>query len=233
MKLNKKLIMAVAVAGLTALVSSNTVQADDEIRILPAANAITVSSGSFSINNPTTVTIPDVEVYLKEVEAEEKAIALQKQKEAEAAAAAEAARIAEENRTVLPVDGGQITSDFGVVRNVILQDGRYWSDVHNGVDYVNGNPNAPIRAYKKGTVVEAGVNSSGAYYVIIKHDGHYSNYYHMAAGSLTVKVGDQVSAGQTIGIMGSTGFSTGNHLHFGISSAQNSGDLNPHDFLPS
>ncbi|MFQ9094660.1 MAG: M23 family metallopeptidase [Ruminococcus sp.] len=84
-------------------------------------------------------------------------------------------------------------------------------------------------AAKSGTVVRVVTGCSHNYpksgscgcgggygnYVIIQHDGTYSTLYgHMA--SVSVSVGQSVSAGQTIGYVGSTGFSTGFHLHFEV-----------------
>ena len=87
--------------------------------------------------------------------------------------------------------------------------------MHNGVDLAVGH--TPIYATRAGVVVIAQWNDSAGYYVTIDHgDGFRSVYMHMCKKPY-VKVGDFVSAGQELGCVGSTGASTGNHLHFGIS----------------
>ena len=86
---------------------------------------------------------------------------------------------------------------------------------HNGVDLA-GVKGTAIYAAKGGTVSSTGYDSSRGYYVIIDHgDGFKSYYYHMT--HYIVSRGQSVSRGKTIGYMGSTGASTGPHLHFGIS----------------
>ena len=224
----RQLIAAATVlAGITF---ASSARANEITNIASAAEEITLTSGQITVGNPGTVHLPETATFLKEVQAEEEAA--KKAAEEAAKAAAEAARIAEENKVVMPLANPTLTSDYGEVRNLILQDGRFYSDVHSGVDYVNGNPNADILAYKKGTVVSAGVAADGASHVIIKHDGHYSIYWHLAHGSIKVAVGDTVKASQVIGTIGTTGNSTGIHLHFGIS-IRNQGDtVNPHDYLP-
>lgn len=107
--------------------------------------------------------------------------------------------------------------------------GSRWGTTHGAIDIAGGNAGAAIVASKGGTVVRVvsgcshnhPKNSScgcgGGYgnYVIIQHDGTYSTLYgHMA--SVAVSSGQTVSAGQTIGYVGSTGFSTGFHLHFEV-----------------
>ena len=86
---------------------------------------------------------------------------------------------------------------------------------HYGVDLA-GATGTPIYAAKSGTVTTATYGSSGGYYVCINHgDGFSSMYLHMT--HYIVSVGQKVSQGQVIGYMGSTGASTGPHLHFAIS----------------
>ena len=78
----------------------------------------------------------------------------------------------------------------------------------------------PIMAAADGKVVTADTSCSGGYGCVVKiqHQGDLSQYAtlygHMKVDSITVKVGDEVKKGQVIGIMGSTGHSTGRHLHF-------------------
>ena len=72
-------------------------------------------------------------------------------------------------------------------------------------------------------------SKSAGYYVTINHgDGYSSVYMHMT--TYTVSVGQSVSQGQLIGYMGSTGISTGSHLHFGIS--YNGSYVNPAQYVP-
>jgi len=109
---------------------------------------------------------------------------------------------------------------------------------HKGVDISGSDNLTNIIAAKSGTVVsvtddsggncDVGDSSCGGGYgnfVIIQHtDGNYTLYAHMAKGTLTVKNGDTVSQGQVIGKLGSTGKSTGAHLHFEVRVGGNDSD---------
>lgn len=90
---------------------------------------------------------------------------------------------------------------------------------HHGVDF-NPGAGAPIEAIADGVVVESGWGGALGERVIIEHviNGQTvrSLYAHMASGSRTVAVGSTVARGQVLGAVGSTGLSTGPHLHFGI-----------------
>lgn len=103
-----------------------------------------------------------------------------------------------------------VTSEFGYRQHPIT--GAY--ELHNGIDLVNGNPTTPIYASAAGEVVIAGSYPEWyGNYVVIKHsDGLYTGYAHQS--QLRVSVGDIVKQGQQIGNMGTTGPSTGPHLHF-------------------
>lgn len=96
---------------------------------------------------------------------------------------------------------------------------------HQGIDFTPG-AGKKIEAIADGKVVEVG-NPSGALgvYAIVQHtvDGerYRSVYAHMQFGSLEVQVGDKVEIGDVLGRVGSTGMSTGAHLHFGILDAGN------------
>ncbi len=92
---------------------------------------------------------------------------------------------------------------------------------HNGIDLVKaggGASGTPVIASKSGTVeVVQRSNSGYGNMVLINHgNGYKTRYAHMIKGSITVSVGDYVEAGQTIGKVGSTGNSTGPHLHFEV-----------------
>ncbi len=109
------------------------------------------------------------------------------------------------------------------------------STLHTGLDLgVAGGTD--ILAAKGGKVIEildgvTGSSPSTGNYVKIEHeDKTKTSYYHMKNGSVTVKVGDIVSAGDKIGEVGSTGVSTGNHLHFTIYDATGN-TVDPYDYL--
>lgn len=90
-----------------------------------------------------------------------------------------------------------------------------WGKFHEGLDISGTGYGSPIYAANDGVVVESGYKSVNGNYILINHNnGYYSIYAHMA--KLLVKEGEIVTIGQKIGTMGSTGFSTGPHLHFGI-----------------
>ena len=126
-----------------------------------------------------------------------------------------------------PEDNFELSSPFGIRVHPVYGTLK----MHNGVDlsavYL-GSLDVPILAVADGTVSEVyggcsvpgdGCNSGGGNYAVIYHniDGNefYSIYMHMKSDPL-VTSGQQISAGTRIGIQGSTGTSTGEHLHFGI-----------------
>ena len=113
---------------------------------------------------------------------------------------------------VSPVKSYSLTSPFGMRKHPILG----YERMHNGVDMA-APAGTPIYAAKSGKVTTASYQSGGAgNYVSINHgDGFSSIYMHMTR--YIVSKGQYVEAGQVIGYVGSTGISTGNHLHFGIS----------------
>ena len=101
------------------------------------------------------------------------------------------------------------------------------STYHQGVDLA-GPQGTPIYASRTGVVTTATYSKSGGYYVSINHgDGYSSIYMHMT--NYVVKSGQAVSAGQLIGYMGSTGISTGPHLHFAIT--YNGSYVNPANYV--
>lgn len=95
------------------------------------------------------------------------------------------------------------------------------STYHQGIDMIPGN-RTPIGIIADGVVVEASAYDNGGLgvYAIVEHqiDGQTvtSLYAHMAENSLAVSVGDTVTVGQQVGLVGNTGQSTGPHLHLGI-----------------
>lgn len=105
-----------------------------------------------------------------------------------------------------------VTSEFGWRISPITGA----QEFHNGIDLVNGNPNTPILASADGTVVSAADPGYFDWYgnwTVIKHaDGMYTGYAHQSR--VDVAVGQNVKQGQQIGLMGTTGPSTGEHCHF-------------------
>ncbi len=103
-----------------------------------------------------------------------------------------------------------ITDEFGWRTHPIFGDRRF----HSGIDIGAGYGASIVSAYS-GTVVSAGYSSSMGNYVMIDHgDDLYTIYMHCS--KLQVSTGQNVSKGQQIGLVGSTGNSTGPHLHFGV-----------------
>lgn len=109
---------------------------------------------------------------------------------------------------------------------------------HTGVDINIGVVGKTVVAVKAGTVAistalrnsSGGYRSYGEYVVINHHDGTMTLYAHMLAGSRRVSAGQSVSQGQAIGTVGSTGNSTGTHLHFEV--RINGSPVNPIPYLP-
>lgn len=117
---------------------------------------------------------------------------------------------------------GYTSSPFGYRIHPITGE----SKLHGGLDFAGSGP---IVAAKSGTVLVAGYHSAWGYYVKIDHgDGLQTLYAHMKAGSLLVSPGQVASQGQQIGTMGTTGDSTGVHLHFEIYKNNNRVDPAPY-----
>lgn len=125
---------------------------------------------------------------------------------------------------MVPCSYTSITSPFG--NRVSPTTGA--STYHQGVDLDTGT-GWPVVASRAGVVTVAGWGSSAGNYVKIDHrDGFSSIYMHLS--SISVSTGQVVSQGQNIGATGSTGVSTGDHLHFGI--ALNGVWVNPCNYVP-
>lgn len=115
---------------------------------------------------------------------------------------------------VLPFDSTTytITSPYGERIDPI--DGS--TAFHSGIDVVPTSAN--IVAIADGTVITSDLQEINGEHIVVEHkiagQVYRSGYYHLKENSRTVKVGDTVKQGQQLGIMGSTGKSTGAHLHF-------------------
>ena len=125
---------------------------------------------------------------------------------------------------VMPCSYKYLSSPYGWRIHPVYGDRRF----HSGVDLA-GKGGTNIYASRSGTVTAASYNSGNGYYVTINHgDGFSTSYLHLQS-SPKVSVGQYVLAGQVIGYMGSTGISTGNHLHFTV--YYNGSTVNPADYI--
>lgn len=111
-----------------------------------------------------------------------------------------------------PVDSARITSSYGRRRHPILG----YSRMHRGVDF--GAPTGtPIRAAGDGTVVSRGWKGDYGRYIRIRHrNGYQTAYAHLSRYARGSKRGRRVKQGQVIGYVGSSGLSTGPHLHYEV-----------------
>ena len=106
--------------------------------------------------------------------------------------------------------------------------GMRWGRMHRGID-ISGKSGTPVLAARDGTVTFAGVKGGYGNIVILGHqDGYETRYAHLS--SIKASVGGVVKTGDVIGLMGSTGRSTGPHLHFEIRKDDTA--RNPLFFLP-
>ena len=111
-----------------------------------------------------------------------------------------------------PVDSARITSSYGRRRHPILG----YSRMHRGVDF--GAPTGtPIRAAGDGTVVSRGWKGAYGRYIRIRHrNGYQTAYAHLSRYAKSSRRGKRVKQGQIIGYVGSSGLSTGPHLHYEV-----------------
>lgn len=166
----------------------------------------------------------DSNISTKEQAIQEYEADIQEQKEIiealEAAIAAEKKKILEQQGSLMTYDGGQfkfplasytrLSDDYGMRMHPTLGVEKF----HNGIDLAAPTGTAIYAAYD-GKVVAASYSSSMGNYIMIDHgDSLYTIYMH--ASKLYVSTGDIVVRGETIAAVGSTGRSTGPHLHFGV-----------------
>jgi murein DD-endopeptidase MepM/ murein hydrolase activator NlpD len=126
----------------------------------------------------------------------------------------------------LPVAHGHISSRFGPRRSPCAGCSSY----HQGLD-IGAGRGTPVYATGPGRVVHVGSSYGGGNTVTIDHgNGYRTSYIHLQHGSFRVRQGDQVSAGQQIAGVNSTGaYTTGDHLHFSVQ--HNGRYVNPEDLL--
>ncbi len=111
-----------------------------------------------------------------------------------------------------PIDGARLSSRFGMRKHPVLG----YSKMHRGVDFAAPR-GTPIYAAGDGVIESAGRNGGYGKYVRIRHNGTYKTAYaHMKSIRKGIRKGKRVSQGQVIGYVGSTGRSTGPHLHYEV-----------------
>jgi len=111
-----------------------------------------------------------------------------------------------------PIDGARLSSGFGKRRRPVLG----YTKMHKGVDFAAPR-GTPIYAAGNGTITYAGRKGSYGNYIRIRHNGSYSTAYaHMKGFRRGMRTGVRVSQGDIIGYVGTTGRSTGPHLHYEI-----------------
>ena len=111
-----------------------------------------------------------------------------------------------------PINGARLSSSFGMRKHPILG----YNKMHRGTDFAAPS-GTPIMASGSGTVTRARWCGGGGNCVKIKHNSSYETIYaHMKAFAKGIKEGKKVRQGQIIGYVGSTGLSTGPHLHYEV-----------------
>ena len=111
-----------------------------------------------------------------------------------------------------PINGARLSSSFGMRKHPI--DG--FNKMHRGTDFA-APEGTPIMASGNGVIKKAGWCGGGGNCVVIKHNSTYQTVYaHMSKFAKGIRSGIRVKQGQTIGYVGSTGKSTGPHLHYEV-----------------
>jgi murein DD-endopeptidase MepM/ murein hydrolase activator NlpD len=144
----------------------------------------------------------------------------------------DSAKVNPETGFILPVQNYRFTQDFGCSSlGFYSYDPAWGCSVHDGVDLA-ATSGTPLVAVGAGDVVAAGWCDCGlGYYVEIDHgNGLHTVYGHMASQP-SVSVGQKVARGDTLGPVGSTGLSTGPHVHFMV--RQDGTAQDPKKYLPS
>ena len=114
------------------------------------------------------------------------------------------------NGIIFPVEEGRFTSYFGERTDPLSYD----YDYHGGVD-IGADAGDSIRAVSDGVVSQVGYDDISGYYIFLTHKNGYETFY-CHCSEIIAKEGSVICQGETIALVGSTGYSTGPHLHFEI-----------------
>jgi murein DD-endopeptidase MepM/ murein hydrolase activator NlpD len=152
---------------------------------------------------------------VKQQAADQKAAAAKKAADAKAAAVAKKAAAAKKAAEAKARVNGWVTPTTHYVLGAgYAQAGPHWIHKHSGQDFVVPS-GSTVRAAHTGTVVTAGWGGAYGNNIVIKHGSHlYTQYGHLS--KIEVHLGEKVTTGEEIGKSGSTGNSTGPHLHFEV-----------------
>ena len=126
-------------------------------------------------------------------------------------------------RTIMktPINGARLSSKYGSRRHPVLG----YTKMHRGIDFAAPR-GTPVFAAGDGIVEKAGWNGSYGRYIRIRHTGTYKTAYaHLSGINKKIKTGKRVSQGKIIGYVGSSGRSTGAHLHYEV--LLNNQQINP------
>lgn len=124
-----------------------------------------------------------------------------------------------------PLDSFYISSHYG------YRDLEPTLDLHKGLDLVSSSTNKNVKSMSGGTVTATGETSALGKYVTVYDGTHYFRYQHLS--SYSVATADTVTAGQMIGVQGSTGSVTNEHLHISVSKNSNFNvTIDPLSFMP-
>ena len=207
--------LAISAGGAITVSNPALVSGDQRVSSASAVNGISGATSSASLLNERRVAVSrDSRRDALEDAADQKLVdqAEQQSRERNAALAkfakqaeAQAAKIAL-NQWVLPIDDYHLTAEFG--------DWGLWASYHTGLDFSAGY-GAPIKAMANGNVTEVGYDGSyGNKVVITLDDGTELWFCHMS--DFATSTGEEVRAGEVIGYVGTTGNTTGPHLHLEV-----------------
>ena len=111
-----------------------------------------------------------------------------------------------------PINGARLSSSFGMRKHPILG----FNKLHQGTDFAAAR-GAPIMASGNGVVVMAQKYKGYGNYILLKHNSVFKTAYaHLSKYGRSIRKGARVTQGQIIGYVGSTGMSTGPHLHYEV-----------------
>ncbi|MEV5124983.1 M23 family metallopeptidase [Streptomyces decoyicus] len=229
-------IATLAAGGVVASVASPALAATDEARTHDTGLQRAVVLGD-ELANHVEAQADAQQAEAEAAAAKAKAEAVAKKQAEEARQRVEAARKAKEraareaerkrlNTFVAPVADSYVSTSYKA------SSGLWSSGSHTGIDF-HAASGTSVHAVGSGTVVEAGWGGAYGNNIVIKmNDGTYTQYGHLS--SLGVSVGQRVTPGQQIGLSGSTGNTTGPHLHFEARTGADYGsDMDPVAYLRS